>query len=456
MANVSFFNEIDQKAERKRRMAQALMLQAKKKANRGNEMVSGIVVKKSPLEGLANALEQGVHGYNARSVDKEADDRKKAATENMAKALGLYNKNQEGGTTELESGENIAWDGSPEKASSVYQRVLSQNEDTAPYAMQDVMSQMQGQRDQTNALELMKAKAPFQLEQARALAGIRAAASGSNVGGNTGVLLDRLVAEDNGLDSLRDALIDLKGGAGSTGRLNAEIDLGNEAKYQTQTGSNRSDLQYKPQIAGQSALQSGRGVRQATREGEALEKYITDEQSMSTIADLRELNNSSPKGAYAGKTQFLRKLAPGTSEKEASIELMKQARLGMAAPLAKQLGVNPTDKDFQNTLDQIFDIDATREVRAMQIDALEKKIQIRQQSRQEILAPTYDQYPTQDPAIGPANPAATLPYDQISPVLQDEAPNPILEEARQAIESGAPREAVIQRLQQMGIDTGGL
>jgi hypothetical protein len=49
----------------------------------------------------------------------------------------------------------------------------------------------------------------------------------------------------------------------------------------------------------------------------------------------------------------------------------------LAAPLAKQLGVNPTDKDFQASLDRIFDINASKSSRAAQIEALSNRIKSR-------------------------------------------------------------------------------
>lgn len=61
--------------------------------------------------------------------------------------------------------------------------------------------------------------------------------------------------------------------------------------------------------------------------------------------------------------------------KAQAMDLMRQARLDLAAPLAKQLGVNPTDKDFQASLDRIFDMNSTKQSRAAQIAALKGRIQ---------------------------------------------------------------------------------
>lgn len=157
---------------------------------------------------------------------------------------------------------------------------------------------------------------------------------------------------------------------------------------------NASDLYYDPQTAGAEAKarlqQEGlyrpgieRDIAEekadAERSAKRQDEFDINEKTLPLISDLRTLNDSSPKGAYSGKMQFIRRLYPGTSPEEASVDLMAQARLDMAAPLAKQLGVNPTDKDFQASLDRIFDMDATREVRAAQIDALEMKARRRQE-----------------------------------------------------------------------------
>lgn len=67
----------------------------------------------------------------------------------------------------------------------------------------------------------------------------------------------------------------------------------------------------------------------------------------------------------------------GSSEQQAmqtNMDLLKQARTDLAAPLAKELGVNPTDRDFQATLDRIFDSNASQSSREAQINALEQRI----------------------------------------------------------------------------------
>jgi hypothetical protein len=67
--------------------------------------------------------------------------------------------------------------------------------------------------------------------------------------------------------------------------------------------------------------------------------------------------------------------------KQQNMDLLRQARTDLAAPLAKELGVNPTDRDFQATLDRIFDSNASQKSRAAQIDSLEQRILARKAAR---------------------------------------------------------------------------
>jgi hypothetical protein len=126
------------------------------------------------------------------------------------------------------------------------------------------------------------------------------------------------------------------------------------------------DLQYRPEIREAEDTAAARASRKADLDKEV----ASSEKVLPIIEELRALNESSPSIAYAGKTQWLRRLYPGTSPEEAAVDLMRQARLDLASPLAKELGVNPTDKDFQASLDRIFDIEATKDSRGNQIDAL--------------------------------------------------------------------------------------
>ena len=135
-------------------------------------------------------------------------------------------------------------------------RVLASNPDTATMGFDLKMKDIANNQ----ALEQQMAAEDRAFNRQKALIGIKAASSGASIGGSTGALLDRLVKEDNGINSLQQALRELRGGAGATGRLQAEIDLGRSANFETTSGKNLSDLAYKPDIAGATAQASAEGA----------------------------------------------------------------------------------------------------------------------------------------------------------------------------------------------------
>jgi hypothetical protein len=118
-----------------------------------------------------------------------------------------------------------------------------------------------------------------------------------------------------------------------------------------------------------------------------LKQQRSDFDTLPILGDMLELNKMTVRGPYAGNkvgTAATRMLLP---EAATAMDLLKQSRLDLAAPLAKQLGVNPTDKDFQASLDRIFDADATRFSRDLQIKNLISKIERRQQLEPSVESP---------------------------------------------------------------------
>lgn len=72
--NVSFFDPKKEKEVlRQQKMAELLMKQGQTQLGKGNEVVDGIVVKKSPIEGLAGALQMGLGGM-AQGRANQAED----------------------------------------------------------------------------------------------------------------------------------------------------------------------------------------------------------------------------------------------------------------------------------------------------------------------------------------------------------------------------------------------
>ena len=88
MADVSFFDP-KKEAEVKRRRLFAEQL-AKQGQQGDSEMVSGIVVPKSPIEGLAKALTTGFAGYQAGQADKMQTEDTVAKQKALAEAIGQF------------------------------------------------------------------------------------------------------------------------------------------------------------------------------------------------------------------------------------------------------------------------------------------------------------------------------------------------------------------------------
>lgn len=226
--------------ERRKKMAEALMVQGQQPQN--TEVISGVAVKQSPLAGLAKALTQGVGGYQAGQAAQMEQGREDAKRKAMADALGAYSSA-----------------GDPTKGALAMQQILMGNEETAPLALSQALEN--AQYDQ---------RFPRELEMARQKAQIAQQYGGGATGGDTGVLLNRLVEVGKQSDpnyNLLNALEDLKGGAGQRGRLGADIDLGRTAEFEKQTGQNESDLLLKPDIARETATQTEVGKRQGEAAG---------------------------------------------------------------------------------------------------------------------------------------------------------------------------------------------
>lgn len=187
----------------------------------------------------------------------------------------------------------------------------------------------------------------------------------SNAGGNTGVLVDRLIKEGSARN-VSEALQLIKGGAGQMGRNMADIGTGAQANYATQSGTNQSNLEYAPQIAQATTVATNRADQQSA-----------DNTAAPILQQMIKINQDTFDAPYAGAIQGPAKIA-GFEKQTTAFDLLKQSRLELAAPLAKQLGVNPTDKDFQASLDRIVDTNSTKASRKAQLQQLLNRIQQRQ------------------------------------------------------------------------------
>jgi hypothetical protein len=189
----------------------------------------------------------------------------------------------------------------------------------------------------------------------------------NNAGGNTGVLVDRLIQEGSA-QNVSEALQLIKGGAGQLGRNAADIQSGTAANYATTTGTNLSDLEFKPQITTANARATDDAKQQSS-----------DSKALPILRDMIAQNEGTFDAPYLEALQGPAKLA-GFEQQTKSFDLLKQNRLELAAPLAKALGVNPTDKDFQASLDRIVDTNSTKASRDAQLRQLLQRIESRQQT----------------------------------------------------------------------------
>lgn len=105
-----------------------------------------------------------------------------------------------------------------------------------------------------------------------------------------------------------------------------------------------------------------------------------DSQAVLLLQRARERNKKTLDAPYQD-TFLTRPIMAGAAtagvvpeEANNAIDLLRQDRLDMAAPLAKELGVNPTDKDFQASLDRIYNLNSTKASRDAQIVNMINKI----------------------------------------------------------------------------------
>ena len=139
---------------------------------------------------------------------------------------------------------------------------------------------------------------------------------------------------------------------------------------------NQSDLGYKPQIAGsvESATRAAEiaSLEDKANEEKRIEANAGADEAAPTLEYLLQLNKGTVESPYAAAFQPFLKVAG--DKRATNLDLMKQARISFAIPLAKLLGTNPTDRDLEATLDGIFDINATQASREAQILAFAQKL----------------------------------------------------------------------------------
>lgn len=315
-----------------------------------NRMAGKYVVPISPLEGLSKALTAGLGGYEAGQLRNEYQNRATVQSETLAKAL------QAGSGTPAQSdlpGPSI--DGSagyniPEKPGNQQEmmNILASNPDTADMGVKLLLKKMEPQ------------------------------------GGATDYVVQKIMADNPGM-SYTEALYAyqtgwrqgmMRGADGSTKAQPGYADAKGDIQYGETMGGKRAEAEMNPKIAADT--EAAKTIATANANSQT-----ADNQAIPVIDQLRKFNADSFEMPYADAVSPLLRVLPSKNiqAKLTNMDLLKQARLDLAAPLAKQLGVNPTDKDFQASLDRIFNTDASQESRAAQIDALESRIRLRQKAR---------------------------------------------------------------------------
>lgn len=141
-----------------------------------------------------------------------------------------------------------------------------------------------------------------------------------------------------------------------------------------------SNFEAQTDIAKTSEIDRNKILAQQEADQKKLNKDYLD--TLPILRDMLKQNSQTIDAPYAGNavvkmgTRVYDK-ATG-SDVTGPMDLLQQNRLEIAAPLAKQLGVNPTDSDFKNTLNRIFDENASKESRNAQIQNIINKIERRQ------------------------------------------------------------------------------
>ena len=98
---------------------------------------------------------------------------------------------------------------------------------------------------------------------------------------------------------------------------------------------------------------------------EKLDEQMSDESMIPILDQMIKTNRNTLDIPFAGLVNAPARILK--SDQANAMDSLIQDQLSLAAPLAKMLGVNPTDKDFQASLDQIININSTRKGREDQL-----------------------------------------------------------------------------------------
>lgn len=104
-----------------------------------------------------------------------------------------------------------------------------------------------------------------------------------------------------------------------------------------------------------------------------LEDKMLSKDSLSALRKMAKDNRKTADMPYAKMLTLPTRLL--ASDQAQAMDLVNQELLGMALPLVKQLGTNPTDKDMEITLQRVVDLNASKASRQEQIQRRIKAIE---------------------------------------------------------------------------------
>jgi len=123
------------------------------------------------------------------------------------------------------------------------------------------------------------------------------------------------------------------------------------------------------QKAGAVEEQKKKAALDITKESKKIEQTAQDSMAIPVIERMIARNDKTLNIPYAEALQGVSRAIPNKDIQDHvnNIDLIKQDQITLAAPLAKMLGVNPTDKDFKATLESIVNLNASPESRKLQL-----------------------------------------------------------------------------------------
>lgn len=348
--STSFFAPNQQQASIKRQNALAQTLMQQGQQTDPNASVSGIVIKQNPLGQLARALTQGAAGYIGGQADREEADLNNQRSQRLGAAINKYGTDPLGASTDLVSDPNTADLGMQLYTNKVNTDMLAQKE-SADLQKQLAIAQFKSQNPGASniastiqiANEIQKARKAGDMQRVNdlTLSG-KLYEKGITGDGNGGV------TEIGGYSPTISGIEGAKSGAKEQAQKNVDLTMNPQIEAATDIAKSNANTS------------------------------VSDQKALPIVDQLSKLNGDTLDVPYVDKVQGAARFIPSLEKQTTALDLMQQARLGAAAPLAKQLGVNPTDKDFQASLDQIFNMSSTKAARQAQIDALETRIRARQ------------------------------------------------------------------------------